>query len=292
MASVPHSWFSCIISSSHPPPPPPPPPFTIYFCAKRLKSQRNNLPIQSFCESKCRSFTCLCVFQCAFTVVRIFVASGLWCTSLVWVAYGVSLRGVQPLLMKTDDRGPDPLPVSTAVHTWVSFVCCVKHSRCSSSISFISFLYNLSFIVISETWRCKKNPVLSFFSIWTYRNTGQHHAERKPSTWAASDSVPTKRPGSRADAQRCVWRRGRGWKTPKLLCVIITAISHCVYSTLLNVPFTFNPSPSVFPPRLLSASHWCSLSKCHGILEMWSKFWPTDIHKLVLWMGWGGGGLP
>lgn len=162
MASVPHSWFSCIKSS---PPPPPPPPFTIYFCAKRLKSQRNNLPIQSFCESKCRSFTCLCVFQCAFTVVRIFVASGLWCTSLVWVAYGVSLRGVQPLLMKTDDRGPDHLPVSTAVHTWVSFVCCVKHSRCSSSISFISFLYNLSFIVISETWRCKKIKFCRFFSL-------------------------------------------------------------------------------------------------------------------------------
>lgn len=44
---------------------------------------------------------------------------------LLWVAYGVSLRGVQPSLMKTDDREMKPLPVSTAMHTCVMSVCTI-----------------------------------------------------------------------------------------------------------------------------------------------------------------------
>lgn len=48
----------------------------------------------------------------------------------------------------------------------------------------------------------------------------------------------------------------------------------------------FNPSPFLSLPA--SASHWCKLPKCHGILEMWSKFSPADIQKLLpssLWKG-------
>lgn len=50
--------------------------------------------------------------------------------SLFCVAYGVSLRGVQPSLMKTDERELEPLPVSTAMHTCT----CLYAAQCTLSI--------------------------------------------------------------------------------------------------------------------------------------------------------------
>lgn len=56
------------------------------------------------------------VFTCIYKGVYIY---NVWIMvySLFRGAYGVSLKGVQPSLMKTDDRELNPLSVSAALHT-------------------------------------------------------------------------------------------------------------------------------------------------------------------------------
>lgn len=220
-----------------------------------------------YAHLKASIYICACVHVSAYSCVCVCVCiCNVWIIvhSLLWVAYGVNLRGEQPSLMKTDDRELKPLPVSTALHTClcVYFLYCVTARTVQHHIHVLGYAPsnpNMSKLFIPLTFyfccHLDMKVTVSLLFVAGFAGTRDNITLNENLQQELHPTLATSQPNIQPTVQ-----------PPKGECVIVcswllqpctanginSAISHCVLNTpcylpcLTQVPFLPASAPLGF----------------------------------------------
>ena len=207
---------------------------------------------------------------------------------LLWVAYGVSLRGVQPSLMKTDDREMKPLPVSTAMHTCVMFVCTIHVLGWAPSSPEMLRPAEL-FIPLTLCCLCGVCGLVGTRENITLNENLQPELHPTRAT-----SHPKMQPTVQLPKGECVIMCN--WLLQPLISAptangINTAISHCVLNTPCYLPcLTQVLSLPAFTPLCLSLVQAAQMPWHFGNVKQILARWHSETSAVFSLKGGGGWG--